>query len=216
MARNPADAFRECCPPRPAAPLTRPRQGPAQEGAQKGPCAPRPRCPSSPPRRTRPAAPRPATLPSSKRTPPVGLSPTSPFAFDTQPPTDLEEEIGQLEASSSDNARLADLKAELEKINKKKEEYVTEHPEQRNLVYRKRRRQDPAEAAPEQAPPPKRRVFNKKGLPRHPERSIYYDPVMNPYGVPPPGMPYLERGQYSPLNLNARCKLSFQHCVQTK
>jgi len=28
---------------------------------------------------------------------------------------------------------------------------------------------------------------------KRPERSIYYDPVMNPYGAPPPGMPYKER-----------------------
>lgn len=28
---------------------------------------------------------------------------------------------------------------------------------------------------------------------RNPERSIYYDPVLNPYGAPPPGMPYAER-----------------------
>ncbi|WFD26160.1 hypothetical protein MNAN1_001136 [Malassezia nana] len=27
-----------------------------------------------------------------------------------------------------------------------------------------------------------------------PTRSIYYDPVFNPYGAPPPGMPYKERG----------------------
>lgn len=26
-----------------------------------------------------------------------------------------------------------------------------------------------------------------------PTRSIYYDPVFNPYGAPPPGMPYRER-----------------------
>ncbi|KAG0372612.1 hypothetical protein BGX24_012815 [Mortierella sp. AD032] len=31
---------------------------------------------------------------------------------------------------------------------------------------------------------------------RDPTRSIYYDPVMNPYGAPPPGQPYLE---YPPL-----------------
>ena len=41
--------------------------------------------------------------------------------------------------------------------------------------------------------PPSRNVFKKNGLPRHPERSIYYDPQMNPFGVPPPGMPYMER-----------------------
>lgn len=29
-------------------------------------------------------------------------------------------------------------------------------------------------------------------LPKYPERSIYYDPIYNPYGVPPPGMPYKE------------------------
>ncbi|KAF7784229.1 hypothetical protein Agabi119p4_394 [Agaricus bisporus var. burnettii] len=115
------------------------------------------------------------------------------FALVKKDTTDLEEEIEQLEASNSDNARLSNLKAELEKINTKKEEYVQEHPEQRNLVYRRRRKQETTETTVSEQAPPKRNVFNKKGLPRHPERSIYYDPVMNPYGVPPPGMPYLER-----------------------
>lgn len=27
---------------------------------------------------------------------------------------------------------------------------------------------------------------------RDPTRSIYYDPVLNPFGAPPPGQPYLE------------------------
>lgn len=76
---------------------------------------------------------------------------------------------------------------------KKKDEYVKEHPEQHKLVYRPRRQEkgeDQKEAPPVEQ---KRNLFNKHGLPRHPERSIYYDPVMNPYGVPPPGMPYIER-----------------------
>lgn len=30
-------------------------------------------------------------------------------------------------------------------------------------------------------------------LPKYPERSIYYDAVFNPTGMPPPGMPYRER-----------------------
>lgn len=47
----------------------------------------------------------------------------------------------------------------------------------------------------------KRNLFNKNGLPRHPERSIYYDPVMNPFGVAPPGMPYLERRKNSTIFL---------------
>lgn len=107
--------------------------------------------------------------------------------------TDLEDEIARLEADddTSESARLADLKVELEKINRKKAEYVAEHPEQRRLVYRPRRKEgDKAEEEPVLL---KRNLFNKNGLPRHPERSVYYDPVMNPFGVAPPGMPYLER-----------------------
>jgi hypothetical protein len=84
---------------------------------------------------------------------------------------------------------LKDLKSELENINRKKAEYVQEHPEQRRLVYR--RRQDGEKQ--EELVLPKRNLFNKKGLPRHPERSIYYDPIINPHGVAPPGMPYMER-----------------------
>ena len=83
----------------------------------------------------------------------------------------------------------------------KKDEYVKEHPEQRKLVYRRRQEkgEDQKEAPPVEQ---KRNLFNKHGLPRHPERSIYYDPVMNPYGVPPPGMPYVERRKCSIGNLS--------------
>ena len=112
--------------------------------------------------------------------------------------SDLEDEVEKLEASAelsaSDKSRLTNLKNELSKIMEKKDEYLKEHPEQRRLVYRAHK-QEKGEGQQE-APPveqPKRNLFNKHGLPRHPERSIYYDPVMNPYGVPPPGMPYIER-----------------------
>ncbi|KAL0951678.1 hypothetical protein HGRIS_008357 [Hohenbuehelia grisea] len=109
---------------------------------------------------------------------------------------DLEEEIEKLEAlpqpTSTEQARLTEAKTELEKINAKKEEYVKEHPEQRRLVFRSRKQPD-GEKQEEKPLPQKRNIFNKHGVPRHPERSIYYDPVMNPYGVAPPGMPYIER-----------------------
>ncbi|TRM66132.1 hypothetical protein BD626DRAFT_566760 [Schizophyllum amplum] len=118
------------------------------------------------------------------------------FALVKKDTSELEEEIASLESSNkdADKKRVAELKTELEAIQKKKEEYVKEHPEQRKLVYRGKR-QDGAESskAQEEVVPQKRNLFNKHGLPRHPERSIYYDPVMNPYGVPPPGMPYAER-----------------------
>lgn len=108
---------------------------------------------------------------------------------------DLEEEIEKLESSStSDKTRLNELKTELEKINKKKEDYVAEHPEHRKLVFKARRQTGEKDQEPATTVlPQKRNLFNKRGLPRHPERSIYYDPVLNPFGVAPPGMPYMER-----------------------
>ncbi|KAI0053411.1 hypothetical protein FA95DRAFT_1579517 [Auriscalpium vulgare] len=121
------------------------------------------------------------------------------FALVKKDTVDLEEEIEKLSAESSlsaaDQIRLKDLQSELEKINKKKEEYIAEHPEQRKLVYRARRNKDKEQDAPNLATAANstRSLFDKNGIPLHPERSLYYDPVMNPFGVPPPGMPYLER-----------------------
>ena len=106
---------------------------------------------------------------------------------------DLELAIKEFEESRSDPAKLAELKSELEHINKKKAEYVEEHPEQRRLVYRRRKEGEPEIELPVLK---KRNLFKKNGLPRHPERSIYYDPVMNPFGVAPPGMPYMERREH--------------------
>jgi hypothetical protein len=103
---------------------------------------------------------------------------------------DLELAIKEFEESRSDAAKLAELKSELEHINRKKAEYVEEHPEQRRLVYRRRKEGEPEIELPVLK---KRNLFKKNSLPRHPERSIYYDPVMNPFGVAPPGMPYIER-----------------------
>jgi len=108
--------------------------------------------------------------------------------------SDLETAIKELEESRADADKLAELKTELEKINRKKAEYVAEHPEQRRLVYRRRKE---GETEPELPVAKKRNLFKKNGLPRHPERSIYYDPVMNPFGVAPPGMPYVERREFT-------------------
>ncbi|KAH8099308.1 WW domain binding protein 11-domain-containing protein [Cristinia sonorae] len=120
------------------------------------------------------------------------------FALVKKDTRDIEEEIEKLEGvptlSAADTARLKELKDELARVNKKKEDYVAEHPEHRKLVFKQRKHQnDTAEGSESKAMPKSRRLFNKDGLPRHPERSIYYDPVMNPYGVAPPGMPYVER-----------------------
>ena len=35
-------------------------------------------------------------------------------------------------------------------------------------------------------------------LPKDPTKSVYYDPIFNPYGAAPPGMPYREHGDETP------------------
>ena len=152
------------------------------------------------------------TLRWSKKTPEVtNISPNFWSSLITSLIQDLEEDIEKLgsteELSAADKSRLSSLKSELEKINKKKEEYVEAHPEQRRLVYASVRRREQRERgnsgqvdetqSQAQIQEKKRNLFKKNGLPRHPERSLYYDPVMNPYGMPPPGMPYVERGKFS-------------------
>lgn len=112
--------------------------------------------------------------------------------------SEFEDEISALSSnptpSAADQKRLKDLKTELENINKKKEEYVAEHPEHRRLVYRARKSTKDHNEDEDINPVERtRKLFDKNGIPIHPERSIYYDPVMNPFGVAPPGMPYLER-----------------------
>lgn len=128
----------------------------------------------------------------------AGRAKTRDFALVKKDTTELEEAISILDGAEpeyADPARLKELKEELEKINKKKAEYVEEHPEQRALVYKRRPRnaEGSSKVREEIILPKRRNYFNKKGLPRHPERSIYYDPVMNPHGMPPPGQLYEER-----------------------
>lgn len=40
-------------------------------------------------------------------------------------------------------------------------------------------------------------LYDEEGRLRDPKRSLYYDAVYNPFGVPPPGMPYRERSESS-------------------
>lgn len=115
-----------------------------------------------------------------------------------QDTTPLEDEIADLESqaelSKPEKGRLAQLKQDLKRLLKTKEAYLKEHPEHRSLIYASSRKKEQGESSgPVGIAPGDRNVFGKDGLPLRPERSIYYDPVMNPFGVAPPGMPYLER-----------------------
>ncbi|ORY57092.1 hypothetical protein BCR35DRAFT_309678 [Leucosporidium creatinivorum] len=93
--------------------------------------------------------------------------------------------------SAADKEELASLRGELARINKAKTEYVEAHPEHRKFVFPERAGDKEAANAGPQGDPPG--LYGRDGKLKHPERSIYYDPVFNPFGAPPPGMPYRER-----------------------
>jgi hypothetical protein len=97
------------------------------------------------------------------------------------------------ELDKNQKTRLEELRSEVQRIKKTKADYVAAHPEHRKLVYGE---QSTASTSKAKDDDDGRGLFGKNGLPRHPERSIYYDPVMNPFGMPPPGLPYVERRKF--------------------
>jgi hypothetical protein len=88
-------------------------------------------------------------------------------------------------------SRLADLEKELAYINKTKEEFVAAHPEMKDKVFKThhRPREDREDKEDDNS------KFDSSGRLKDPTRSVYFDPVYNPFGVPPPGMPYKERSR---------------------
>ncbi|KDE07354.1 hypothetical protein MVLG_02396 [Microbotryum lychnidis-dioicae p1A1 Lamole] len=106
--------------------------------------------------------------------------------------SDIKRLASKRDLTANDKEQLASLRSELERINKAKATYVEAHPEHRKFVYPERPEgaNGPGGAGPSRDPPG---LYTKDGKLKHPERSIYYDPVFNPFGAPPPGMPYRER-----------------------
>ncbi|GAA5892935.1 hypothetical protein JCM8208_004129 [Rhodotorula glutinis] len=119
---------------------------------------------------------------------------------DTRP---IEAEIRRLTQESqkgplskTDKDELSRLRADLARLNKAKQEYVDKHPEHRKFVFPERAG-DPSDAAlPSDEPAG---LYDRNGRLKHPERSLYFDPVFNPYGAPPPGMPYREKPEYAAM-----------------
>ncbi|KAN0059856.1 hypothetical protein ACQY0O_008430 [Thecaphora frezii] len=118
--------------------------------------------------------------------------------------TPLENDIRALERrhnrSDQDEQQLRALRDEVERIHKVKQHYVAKHPEHRRLVVGYERSpeeiaQQEAQKAAQQAAnaPPGMRMGLGGVAGRDPRWSVYYDPVFNPYGAPPPGMPYAEK-----------------------
>lgn len=45
-------------------------------------------------------------------------------------------------------------------------------------------------------------LYDEEGRLRDPKKSLYYDAVYNPFGVPPPGMPYRQRSEFQSSKSN--------------
>ncbi|WWC70052.1 uncharacterized protein I206_103996 [Kwoniella pini CBS 10737] len=105
---------------------------------------------------------------------------------------EIEADIRYLKSQTdaTSKTRLTELEAELAYINKTKEAYVAEHPESRDRVFNIRKPKEKDGTTKEEA---QKHLYDENGRLRDPKKSVYYDAVYNPFGVPPPGMPYKER-----------------------
>lgn len=92
------------------------------------------------------------------------------------------------ELNAADHSRLKELRVELERVKKAKEEYVAAHPEQRNLVYH---HEDARAKARAKQLEDDKIASRGKGVPGqavYGKRSVFWHEVLNPLGYPPPGM----------------------------
>lgn len=107
---------------------------------------------------------------------------------------ELETEIRSLKAENNpaNKKKIQELESELKYVSKLKEKYVSEHPEEHDRVYNIRRKAEQQDQDG-QGEGSGQQLYDERGRLRDPKKSVYYDPVYNPFGVPPPGMPYRER-----------------------
>jgi hypothetical protein len=91
--------------------------------------------------------------------------------------------------NAADKSQLAALESELSYITKTKEAFVKDHPEMKDKVFRPGGGDKPREQRGDRMA----HLYDGDGRLRDPTKSVYFDPVYNPFGVPPPGMPYKER-----------------------
>ncbi|GAC99189.1 hypothetical protein PHSY_006789 [Pseudozyma hubeiensis SY62] len=123
-----------------------------------------------------------------------------------QDTTSLERKVQRLETSRTalspeEQEELKRLQDQVASVKRIKEEYIRKHPDQRNFV---RGYEQPSDSFSESRPgsssasqthnvAPSIAVAPSHTTAQDPRWSIYYDAVFNPYGAPPPGMPYLEK-----------------------
>jgi hypothetical protein len=108
---------------------------------------------------------------------------------------------------------LDELEKELKHITAAKEKYVKEHPEEKDKVFKPwggKEKRGPlpghededgngnAQASGSGSGRSMEHLYDDEGRLRDPKKSVYYDATYNPFGVPPPGMPYRERSKSGP------------------
>lgn len=118
---------------------------------------------------------------------------------------DLENEISELKSRADKlpeegKERLKKLQTDLKFIEKAKKKYVAAHPEAADRIYNPKEKRANRRGYEQQheedegdRPDPMAHLYNPDGTLKDPKKSVYYDPTYNPFGVPPPGMPYRER-----------------------
>lgn len=120
---------------------------------------------------------------------------------DTRP---LEADIRRLESKGSgalsqgEREELERLKAEVRRIREAKEAYVKEHPEHRKFVFAREMEEEEENKRKQkegQEMEERNRDAKRPWEGRDPRWSQDYDPVFNPLGAPPPGMPYREKSK---------------------
>ena len=116
-------------------------------------------------------------------------------------PSTLESQIHSLKQIDSqgrltdaDRAILISLEKELRLVKKAKA--LASSDEKRGpVIVSDRTKRDEAEHFKLKEREERKRFREIVSQKRDPKRSVYYDEVWNPYGVPPPGMPWRERDE---------------------
>jgi mRNA biogenesis factor/WW domain binding protein 11 len=113
-------------------------------------------------------------------------------------PAKLESQIGSLKQidaqgrlSDADRAVLGTLEKELRLVKRAKAQFGGE--QRGPVIVSDRTKLEEAERAKVREKEEKRTFKQLLKNKRDPRKSVYYDEVWNPYGVPPPGMPWRER-----------------------
>lgn len=116
-------------------------------------------------------------------------------------PSTLEKQIADLKSLDSqgrlpeaDKSLLITLEKELKQIYRAKAQFAGSQTTGPTIVSDRTKGRD-EERERERQTELKRQFKDAVRGKRDPRRSVYYDEVWNPYGIPPPGMPWKERDE---------------------